>query len=142
MASTWQMATSTRQKRSNRREHTPPRNTRARHAGKFVRACIGTSLASTPAPPKPLPLLWATTTTKETATATISTIDLDEKYSKGYPLRAIFNVAEIGRFNVEEIGTGRNIRPKANMGDAVDNDKRDRDSDTCRQRRRIASPSR
>ena len=65
-----------------------------------------------------------------------------EKYSKGTPLRAIFNVAEMGRFNVEEIGTGTNIRPKANMGDAIDNDKGDRDSDTCRQRQRIASPSR
>ena len=64
--------------------------------------------------------------------------DLDdrslEKYAKGAPLRAIFNVAEMGRFNVEEIGTGRNIHPKANMGDAIDNDKGDRDSDTCRQR--------
>ena len=32
-----------------------------------------------------------------------------EKYSKGTPLRAIFNVAEMGRFNVGEIGTGTNI---------------------------------
>ena len=29
-----------------------------------------------------------------------------EIYSKGTPLRAIFNVVEMGRFNVEEIGTG------------------------------------
>ena len=72
--------------------------------------------------------------------------DLDdrslEKYAKGTPLRAIFNVVEMGRFNVEEIGTGRNIHPKANMGDAIDNDKGDRDIDTCRQRQRIASPPR
>ena len=59
---------------------------------------------------------------------------LDEKYSKGYPLRAIFNVAEMGRFNVGEIGTGRNIHPKVNMSDVIDNDKGDRDSDTRRQR--------
>ena len=32
-----------------------------------------------------------------------------EKYSKGTPLRAIFNVAEMGRFIVGEIGTGTNI---------------------------------
>ena len=67
---------------------------------------------------------------------------LNEKYSKGDPLRAIFNVAEIGRFNVEEIGTGRNIRPKTNMGDAIDNDKGDRDGDTRRHRRCITSPPR
>ena len=67
---------------------------------------------------------------------------LDEKYSKGDPLRAIFNVAEMGRFNVEEIGTGRNIHPKANMSDAIDNDKGDRDIDTCRQRWRITAPPR
>ena len=39
-----------------------------------------------------------------------------------------------------EIGTGTNIHPKANMDDAIDNDKGDRDIDTCRQRQRIASP--
>ena len=66
---------------------------------------------------------------------------LDEKYSKGDPLRAIFNVAEMGRFNVEEIGTGRNIHPKANMGDAIDNDKGDRDSVTRRQRQRLSRRS-
>ena len=33
-----------------------------------------------------------------------------------------------------EIGTGTNIHPKANMGDTIDNDKGDRDSDRCRQR--------
>ena len=41
---------------------------------------------------------------------------------------------------MEEIGTGINIHPKVNMGEAIDNDKGDRDSDTCRQRQRIASP--
>ena len=41
-----------------------------------------------------------------------------------------------------EIGTGTNIHPKANMGDAIDNDKGDRDSDMCRQRQSIASPPR
>ena len=50
----------------------------------------------------------ALTTTKETATATYSSspLDLLKKYSKGYPLRAIFNVVEMGIFNVEEIGMG------------------------------------
>ena len=42
-----------------------------------------------------------------------------EKYSKGTPLCAIFNVAEMGRFNVGEIGAGRNIHSKANMGNAA-----------------------
>ena len=46
-----------------------------------------------------------------------------EKYSKGTPLRAIFNVVEMGGFNVGEIGTGRNIHPKANMEDAIDSDR-------------------
>ena len=30
-------------------------------------------------------------------------------FQQGVPLRAIFNVAEMGRFNVGEIGTGTNI---------------------------------
>ena len=46
-------------------------------------------------------------------------VSIARKYSGG-PLRAIFNVAEMGRFNVGEIGTGRNIHPKANMGHAID----------------------
>ena len=62
-----------------------------------------------------------------------------EKYSKGDPLRAIFNVAEMGRFNVGEIGTGGNIHPTANMDNAIDSDKRNRNSDMCRQRQRQMS---
>ena len=40
-------------------------------------------------------------------------------------LRAIFNVAEIGRFNVGEIGNVGIVRPKANMGDVIDIDNGD-----------------
>ena len=37
-----------------------------------------------------------------------------------FPLRAIFNVAEMGRFNVGEIGTARIIHSKSNVEDVVD----------------------